>query len=59
MYLRVFAFDDDGTLTEDGNVPLDAQIALEQLHAADDSMFLVAGRHPGNVHLALPREQRR
>lgn len=59
MYLRVFAFDYDGTLTENGNVPLDAQIALEQLRAADDSLFLVAGRHLGSVGLALPREHRR
>jgi hypothetical protein len=50
---------DDGTLTENRSVILDAQIALEQLRAADDSLFLVAGRHPGSVHLALQREQRR
>jgi HAD superfamily hydrolase (TIGR01484 family) len=51
MYLRVFAFDYDGTLAEDGNVPLNVQIALEQMHAAGNHLFLVTGRHSESVEL--------
>jgi len=51
MYLRVFAFDYDGTLAENGNVPLDVQIALEQMHAAGYHLFLVTGRHSESVEL--------
>jgi hydroxymethylpyrimidine pyrophosphatase-like HAD family hydrolase len=51
MYSRIFAFDYDGTLAEDGSVPLDLQMALEQMHAAGYPLFLVTGRHSESVEL--------
>jgi hydroxymethylpyrimidine pyrophosphatase-like HAD family hydrolase len=51
MYLRVFAFDYDGTLAEDGIVPPAVQTALEQLHTAGHHLFLVTGRHAESIDL--------
>ena len=51
MYHRVFAFDFDGTLAENGLVPATLQLALEQLHAAGDALFLVTGRLFGSLEL--------
>jgi hydroxymethylpyrimidine pyrophosphatase-like HAD family hydrolase len=51
MYHRVFAFDFDGTLAENGVVPPVLQRALEQLHAAGYALFLVTGRQHASLRL--------
>jgi hydroxymethylpyrimidine pyrophosphatase-like HAD family hydrolase len=43
MYHRVFAFDFDGTLAENGLVPATMQLALKQLHAAGYVRFWSPG----------------
>src|SRR3972149_10413993 len=45
MHPRVFAFDLDGTLAENGVIPLELQAALHQLRASGYALFLVTGRH--------------
>jgi hydroxymethylpyrimidine pyrophosphatase-like HAD family hydrolase len=49
MYRRVLAFDFDGTLAENGIVPLALQTALAQLHAAGYTLFMVTGRRFGDA----------
>ena len=44
MYRRVFAFDFDGTLAQNGIVPPALQTVLEQLRAAGYVLFLVTSR---------------
>jgi hydroxymethylpyrimidine pyrophosphatase-like HAD family hydrolase len=44
MYRRVLAFDFDGTLAENGVVPLALQTALEQLRTVGYALFMVTGR---------------
>ncbi|MBI4772132.1 MAG: HAD hydrolase family protein [Chloroflexi bacterium] len=44
MYRRVFAFDFDSTLAENGIVPPALQTALEHLRTAGYALFLVTGR---------------
>ena len=51
MYRRILAFDYDGTLAENGRVPLTLQRALEQLHAAGYALFMVTGRRFGDAEL--------
>jgi hydroxymethylpyrimidine pyrophosphatase-like HAD family hydrolase len=51
MYRRILAFDFDGTLAENGRVPLALQRALEQLHAAGYALFMVTGRRFGDAEL--------
>jgi hydroxymethylpyrimidine pyrophosphatase-like HAD family hydrolase len=51
MYRRILAFNFDGTLAENGSVPLALQTALEQLHAAGYALFMVTGRRFGNAEL--------
>ncbi|MEJ2736061.1 MAG: HAD hydrolase family protein [Anaerolineae bacterium] len=51
MYRRVLAFDFDGTLAENGSVPLALQTALERLHAAGYALFMVTGRRFGDAEL--------
>jgi hydroxymethylpyrimidine pyrophosphatase-like HAD family hydrolase len=51
MYRRILAFNFDGTLAEDGIVPLALQTALEQLRAAGYALFMVTGRRFGNAEL--------
>jgi hydroxymethylpyrimidine pyrophosphatase-like HAD family hydrolase len=51
MYRRIFAFDFDGTLAENGAVPQAVQKALEHLHSAGCALFLVTGRLTNSVVL--------
>lgn len=51
MYRRVLAFDFDGTLAENGAVPLALRKALEQMHAAGYALFMVTGRQFGKADL--------
>jgi hydroxymethylpyrimidine pyrophosphatase-like HAD family hydrolase len=51
MYRRILAFDFDGTLAENGKVPLALQRALEQLRAAGYALFMVTGRRFGDAEL--------
>jgi hydroxymethylpyrimidine pyrophosphatase-like HAD family hydrolase len=51
MYRRVLAFDFDGTLAENGIVPLALQTALGRLHAAGYALFMVTGRRFGDADL--------
>jgi len=51
VYRRVLAFDFDGTLAENGTVPLALQAALEQLRAAGYALFMVTGRRFGDAEL--------
>ena len=44
MYRRVMAFDFDGTLAVNGNVPAEVETALEQCRASGYVLFLVTGR---------------
>jgi hypothetical protein len=44
MYQRVFAFDFDGTLAENGLIPPTLQAALTKLREANYVLFLVTGR---------------
>jgi hydroxymethylpyrimidine pyrophosphatase-like HAD family hydrolase len=44
MYRRVLAFDFDGTLADNGIVPLALQRSLEQLHTAGYALFMVTGK---------------
>jgi HAD superfamily hydrolase (TIGR01484 family) len=51
MYRRVLAFDFDGTLAEQGTVPLVLQTALEQLHTSGCALFMVTGRRFAGAQL--------
>jgi hydroxymethylpyrimidine pyrophosphatase-like HAD family hydrolase len=51
MYRRILAFDFDGTLAKNGNVPVALQAALAQLHAAGYALFMVTGRRIGDAEL--------
>ena len=51
MYRRVLAFDYDGTLAENGRVPLTLQSRLKQLHLLGYALFLVTGRQYETVEL--------
>jgi hydroxymethylpyrimidine pyrophosphatase-like HAD family hydrolase len=51
MHRRVFAFDFDGTLAENGIVPQALQKALERLRTAGYALFLVTGRRYGSIAL--------
>lgn len=51
MYRRILAFNYDGTLAENGSVPLALQAALEQLHADGYALFMVTGRRFGDAEL--------
>jgi hydroxymethylpyrimidine pyrophosphatase-like HAD family hydrolase len=51
MHRRVLAFDFDGTLAEQGAVPLPLQVALERLRTAGYALFLVTGRQSESVAL--------
>jgi hydroxymethylpyrimidine pyrophosphatase-like HAD family hydrolase len=51
MYRRILAFNFDGTLAENGIVPLALQTVLEQLHADGYALFMVTGRRFGNAEL--------
>jgi hydroxymethylpyrimidine pyrophosphatase-like HAD family hydrolase len=51
MHRRVLAFDFDGTLAEQGAVPLPLQMALERLRTAGYALFLVTGRQSESVAL--------
>lgn len=51
MHRRVFAFDFDGTLAENGIVPQSLQKALEHLRTAGYALFLVTGRRYESVAL--------
>ncbi len=51
MHRRVLAFDFDGTLAEQGAVPLPLQVALERLHTTGYALFLVTGRRSESVPL--------
>jgi hydroxymethylpyrimidine pyrophosphatase-like HAD family hydrolase len=44
MYRRVMAFDFDGTLAVNGNVPAELETALEQCRDSGHVLFLVTGR---------------
>ena len=55
MYRRVLAFDFDGTLAEQGTVPLALQTALEQLHTSGCALFMVTGRRFAGVQLGAIR----
>lgn len=44
MYRRVFAFDYDGTLADNGRIPSSLLDKLKQLHLAGFALFLVTGR---------------
>jgi hypothetical protein len=44
MYRRVMAFDFDGTLAVNGDVPPEVETALEQCRASGHVLFLVTGR---------------
>lgn len=44
MYRRVLAFDFDGTLALNGDVPPEVETALEQCRAGGHALFLVTGR---------------
>ncbi|MGD8819995.1 MAG: HAD hydrolase family protein [Anaerolineae bacterium] len=51
MYRRVLAFDFDGTLAEDGAIPLLLQAAMERLHTGGYALFVVTGRRFGEADL--------
>jgi hydroxymethylpyrimidine pyrophosphatase-like HAD family hydrolase len=51
MHRRVFAFDFDGTLAENGIVPQALQKALERLRTAGYALFLVTGRRYESIAL--------
>jgi len=51
MYRRVLAFDFDGTLALNGDVPPEVETALEQCHASGHVLFLVTGRRYETVNL--------
>ncbi len=51
MYRRVMAFDFDGTLAVNGDVPPDVETALEQCRASGHVLFLVTGRRYETVSL--------
>ena len=51
MYRRVMAFDFDGTLAVNGNVPAEVETALEQCRASGHVLFLVTGRRFETVTL--------
>ena len=53
MYRRVLAFDFDGTLAQDGAIPLALQAALGQLHTDGYALFVVTGRRFGEADLGL------
>ncbi len=51
MYRRVMAFDFDGTLAVNGDVPPEVETALEQCRASGHVLFLVTGRRYETVSL--------
>lgn len=51
MYRRVMAFDFDGTLAVNGNVPAEVETALEQCRDSGHVLFLVTGRRYETVTL--------
>jgi hydroxymethylpyrimidine pyrophosphatase-like HAD family hydrolase len=51
MYRRVLAFDFDGTLAVNGDVPPEVETALEQCRASGHVLFLVTGRRYETVSL--------
>jgi hydroxymethylpyrimidine pyrophosphatase-like HAD family hydrolase len=51
MYLRILAFDFDGTLAENGSVPPALRTALKQLRTAGYVLFMVTGRRFGSAEL--------
>ena len=51
MYRRVMAFDFDGTLAVNGDVPPEVETALEQCRAGGHVLFLVTGRRFETVTL--------
>ncbi len=51
MYRRVMAFDFDGTLAINGDVPLDVETALERCRDSGHILFLVTGRRFETVTL--------
>lgn len=51
MYRRVMAFDFDGTLAENGKIPLPLRSALKQLHQDGFALFLVTGRQYKTIPL--------
>ncbi len=51
MYRRVMAFDFDGTLAVNGDVPPEVETALEQCRASGHVLFLVTGRRFETVTL--------
>jgi hydroxymethylpyrimidine pyrophosphatase-like HAD family hydrolase len=51
MYRRVLAFDFDGTLAVNGDVPPEVETALEQCQASGHVLFLVTGRRYETVSL--------
>lgn len=51
MYRRVLAFDFDGTLALNGDVPPEVETALEQCRASGHVLFLVTGRRYETVSL--------
>jgi hydroxymethylpyrimidine pyrophosphatase-like HAD family hydrolase len=56
MYRRILAFNFDGTLAQDGHVPLALQKALQQSDAAGYRLFMVTGRRFGDAELGLLEE---
>jgi hydroxymethylpyrimidine pyrophosphatase-like HAD family hydrolase len=51
MYRQVLAFDYDGTLAENGRVPLELQQALARLRRENFALFLVTGRRYNSLEL--------
>lgn len=51
MYRRVMAFDFDGTLAVNGDVPPEVETALDQCRASGHVLFLVTGRRFESVNL--------
>lgn len=56
MYRHVLAFDFDGTLAENGRVPLKLQRALAQLRQDNFALFLVTGRRCDSIELGSLRD---
>lgn len=56
MYRRVMAFDFDGTLAVNGNVPAEVLTALAQCRNSGHVLFLVTGRRYETVDLGRLRE---
>lgn len=56
MYRRVMAFDFDGTLARDGQVPKELIVALERCRAGGHALFLVTGRRFDTVDLGRLNE---